>query len=159
MKFRVGNGFDVHSFEDGRELWLGGVKIEGHRGLAGHSDADVLIHAVIDSLLGAAGIGDIGELFPDSDPAYKGISSIKLLEHTVKRISSEGWVIENVDTTVICETPKISKYKAEMRKVLSGTMNIPEDCMMVKGKTTEKLGFTGRGEGIAVMSSALLSRR
>lgn len=159
MKFRVGNGFDVHAFQDGRELWLGGVKIEGHRGLSGHSDADVLIHAVIDSLLGAAGIGDIGELFPDSDPAYKGISSIKLLEQTVKRLSSDGWVIENVDTTVICETPKISKFKAEMRKVLSGTMNIPEDCIMIKGKTTEKLGFTGRGEGIAAMSSALLSRR
>lgn len=159
MKYRVGNGFDVHAFEDGRELWLGGIKIEGHRGLSGHSDADVLIHAIIDSLLGAAGIGDIGELFPDSDPAYKGIRSIKLLEQTVERLYAEGWTIENVDTTVICETPKISKYKAEMRKVLSGIMSIAEDCMMVKGKTTEKLGFTGRGEGIAAMSSVLLSRR
>ena len=119
----------------------------------------VLIHAVIDSLLGAAGIGDIGELFPDSDPAYKGIRSTKLLEQTVERLYAQGWTIENVDTTVICEAPKISKYKAEMRKVLSGIMNITEDCMMVKGKTTEKLGFTGRGEGIAAMSCSLLSRR
>lgn len=158
MSFRIGNGFDVHKFESGRELWLGGVKID-HTGLAGHSDADVLTHAVIDSLLGAAALGDIGEFFPDSDPQFRNIRSTKMLETVVKRIYELGWTIENIDTVVICETPKISKYKDKMRKTLSDIMKISIDSIMIKGKTTEKLGFTGRGEGIAAMSSALLSRR
>lgn len=159
MNLRVGSGFDVHKFEEGKELFLGGILIENHTGLAGHSDADVLIHAVIDALLGAAAIGDIGELFPDTDNAFKNIRSTILLEKVVSELHSRGWQIVNVDSTVICETPKISKYKLQMREKLAEIMQIPTDCVMVKGKTTEKLGFTGRKEGIAAMSTALLEKK
>lgn len=159
MNLRVGSGFDVHRFEEGRELFLGGVFIENHIGLAGHSDADVLIHAVIDALLGAAAVGDIGELFPDTDDAFKNIRSTILLEKVVSELHSHGWQIVNVDSTVICETPKISKYKLQIRENLAEIMQIPSDCVMVKGKTTEKLGFTGRKEGIAAMSTALLEKK
>lgn len=158
MTFRVGNGFDVHRFETGRELWLGGVKID-HVGLAGHSDADVLIHAIIDSLLGALSLGDIGDFFPDSDPQYKNIRSTVLLKKVMEFVSKEGWVIENMDSVVVCETPKLTKYKSEMRKTLSEIMEISKEQFMIKGKTSEKLGFTGRGEGIAAMVVVLLSRR
>lgn len=153
---RIGQGFDVHKFEEGRELWLGGIKIEDHIGLAGHSDADVLIHAVIDALLGACGIGDIGELFPDSDDTFKGIRSTILLEKVVNELESSGYKIVNIDSVIICETPKILPYKAKMRETLAGIMKIPVDRVMIKGKTTEKLGFTGRKEGIAAMAAALL---
>jgi len=153
---RVGQGFDVHKFEAGRELWLGGIKIEDHIGLAGHSDADVLIHAVIDALLGACGIGDIGELFPDSDNAFKGIRSTILLEKVVSELEAAGHKIINVDSVIICETPKILPYKTKMRETLAGIMKIPLDRVMIKGKTTEKLGFTGRKEGIAATAVALL---
>ncbi|MBP5201877.1 2-C-methyl-D-erythritol 2,4-cyclodiphosphate synthase [bacterium] len=156
---RIGQGFDVHKFENGRELWLGGVKIENHIGLAGHSDADVLIHAVIDALLGACGTGDIGELFPDSDDTFKGIRSTILLEKVVSRVESAGYKIINVDSVIICETPKILPYKTKMRETLAGIMKIPLDRVMIKGKTTEKLGFTGRKEGIAAMAVALLEDR
>ncbi len=159
MNLRVGSGFDVHKFEEGRELFLGGILIENHPGLAGHSDADVLIHAVIDALLGASAIGDIGELFPDTDSAFKNIRSTILLEKVVTELASRGWQIVNVDATVICETPKISKYKLQMREKLAEIMRIPSDCIMVKGKTTEKLGFTGRKEGIAATATALLEKK
>lgn len=159
MNLRVGSGFDVHRFEEGRELFLGGILIEDHIGLSGHSDADVLIHAVIDALLGATAIGDIGELFPDTDNAFKNIRSTILLEKVVSELHSRGWQIVNVDSTVICETPKISKYKLQIREKLAEIMKIPLDCVMVKGKTTEKLGFTGRKEGIAAMSTALLEKK
>ena len=159
MNLRIGNGFDVHRFEEGRPLFLGGILIENHTGLAGHSDADVLIHAIIDSLLGAAAIGDIGELFPDTDNAFKNIRSTILLEKVVTELASRGWKIVNVDSTVVCETPKISRYKLEMREKLAGIMQIPVDCVMVKGKTTEKLGFTGRKEGIAASATALLEKK
>lgn len=159
MNLRVGSGFDVHRFEEGRELFLGGVLIEGHIGLAGHSDADVLIHAVIDALLGATAIGDIGELFPDTDDAFKNIRSTLLLEKVVSELTARGWSIVNVDSTVICETPKISRYKLKMREKLAEIMHIPLDCVMIKGKTTEKLGFTGRKEGVAAMSTALLEKK
>lgn len=159
MNLRIGNGFDVHRFEEGRPLFLGGILIENHAGLAGHSDADVLIHAIIDSLLGAAAIGDIGELFPDTDNAFKNIRSTLLLEKVVAELASRGWEIVNVDSTVVCETPKISRYKLEMREKLAGIMQIPVDCVMVKGKTTEKLGFTGRKEGIAAYATALLEKK
>jgi 2-C-methyl-D-erythritol 2,4-cyclodiphosphate synthase len=157
MTFRIGQGFDVHRFEDGRELFLGGVKID-HLGLAGHSDADVLIHAVIDALLGASALGDIGGFFPDSDPKYKNIRSTVLLEEVVKKINENGWIIENIDATVICETPKISHYREEIRNKLANIAGIEIERIMVKGKTTEKLGFTGRGEGIAAMATALLMK-
>ena len=159
MNLRIGNGFDVHGFEEGRQLFLGGILIEDHVGLAGHSDADVLIHAVIDSLLGAAAIGDIGELFPDTDNAFKNIRSTVLLEKVASELTVRGWKIVNVDSTVVCETPKISKYKLEMRKKLAGIMDVPVDCIMIKGKTTEKLGFTGRKEGIAAFATALLEKK
>ena len=159
MNLRVGSGFDVHKFEDGRELFLGGILIENHIGLSGHSDADVLIHAIIDALLGAAAIGDIGELFPDTDNTFKNIRSTILLEKVVSELDSRGWQIVNVDSTVICETPKISRYKFQIREKLAEIMRIPLDCIMVKGKTTEKLGFTGRKEGIAAMSTALLEKK
>ena len=159
MNLRVGNGFDVHKFEEGRPLFLGGILIENHAGLAGHSDADVLIHAVIDALLGAAAIGDIGELFPDTDNTFKNIRSTILLEKVVAELVSRGWGIVNVDSTVVCETPKISKYKLQIRDKLAGIMGIPLDCIMVKGKTSEKLGFTGRKEGIAAFATALLEKK
>lgn len=159
MNLRIGNGFDVHRFEEGRELWLGGILIEDHIGLAGHSDADVLIHAVIDALLGAAAIGDIGELFPDSDNAFKNIRSTLLLEKVTAELEKAGWNIVNVDSTVVCETPKLLPYKQKMREKLAETMRISVDCVMIKGKTSENLGFTGRKEGIAAFASALLERK
>lgn len=159
MNLRVGNGFDVHKFEEGRKLFLGGILIEDHIGLAGHSDADVLIHAVIDALLGASAIGDIGELFPDTDDAFKNIRSTILLKKVVSELGSRGWEIVNVDSTVICETPKISKYKLQIREKLAEIMRLPLDCVMVKGKTTEKLGFNGRKEGITAFATALLEKR
>lgn len=159
MNFRVGNGFDVHKFDETRDLYLGGIKIENHPGLAGHSDADVLIHAVIDSLLGASGLGDIGEFFPDNDEKYRGISSVVLLEEVVEKFCEEGWEIGNIDAVVICETPKLLKYRERIRAKLAGIMKIKTDQIMVKGKTSEKLGFTGRGEGIAVTVTTLISRR
>ena len=159
MNLRIGSGFDVHKFEEGRELWLGGILIENHVGLAGHSDADVLIHAVIDALLGAAAIGDIGELFPDTDNTFKNIRSTILLEKVVFEITSRGWQIVNVDSTVVCETPKISLYKLKMREKLAEIMQIPLDSLMIKGKTTEKLGFAGRKEGIAAFATALLEKK
>lgn len=159
MNLRVGNGFDVHKFEEGRPLFLGGILIENHTGLAGHSDADVLIHAIIDALLGATSIGDIGELFPDTDNAFKNIRSTILLEKVVTELAARGWEIVNVDSTVVCETPKISKYKLQIREKLAEIMRIPLDCVMVKGKTTEKLGFTGRKEGIAAFATALLEKK
>lgn len=159
MNLRVGNGFDVHRFEEGRKLFLGGILIEDHIGLAGHSDADVLIHAVIDALLGASAIGDIGELFPDTDNSLKDIRSTILLEKVVSELASRGWEIINVDSTVICETPKISKYKLQIREKLAEIMRISLDCVMVKGKTTEKLGFNGRKEGITAFATALLEKR
>ena len=159
MNLRVGNGFDIHKFEEGRELWLGGILIENHTGLAGHSDADVLIHAIIDALLGASCIGDIGELFPDTDKAFKNIRSTLLLEKVVSELCLRGWQIVNVDSTVICETPKISQYKLEIRETLAKIMQIPVDCVMVKGKTAEKTGALGRKEGIAAIATALLEKK
>lgn len=158
MTIRIGYGFDVHRFEEGRELWLGGIKID-HKGLAGHSDADVLIHSVIDALLGAAALGDIGEFFPDTDPQYKNIRSTVLLEMVMESISNNGWIVENIDSVVICETPKLISYKKEIRENLAKIIKISSDRIMIKGKTTEKLGFTGRGEGIASTTVALLKRR
>lgn len=159
MSFRTGIGFDVHRFAEGRDLYLGGVKITHDRGLLGHSDADVLLHAVVDALLGAAGIGDIGELFPDSDPRYKGIRSTTLLEEAMRRIAAAGWRVVNCDAVLICEEPKILPHRAAIRSSLAGLLGVAEDAVMVKGKTSEKLGFTGRGEGVAAQAVVLLERR
>ncbi len=157
MDIRIGNGYDVHRFAEGRDLTLGGIKIEHPLGLLGHSDADVLIHAVIDSLLGASSLGDIGIHFPDTDSSYKDADSINLLETVYKKIISSGISIINIDSVVICETPKISPYIEKMKNRISEALGGLElNRIGIKGKTTEKLGFTGRGEGIAVYTVALV---
>lgn len=157
--FRVGNGFDVHRFAAGRDLILGGIKIDHPLGLDGHSDADVLLHSIIDSFLGPSGLGDIGRLFPDTDEAYRNISSISLLEQVYAMIREKGFRVVNTDSIVICEKPKIAPYVETIRQSICMAMNneVPPDAISVKGKTTEKLGFTGRGEGIAVYTVSMLS--
>lgn len=153
---RIGQGFDVHAFEAGRPLVLGGVKIPYDRGLAGHSDADVLLHAICDALLGAAGLGDIGRHFPDSDVRYKGIDSRRLLREVAAKIREAGFCVGNIDATVICESPRVAPHAAEMRANIARDVGTRESAVNVKGTTTEKLGFTGRGEGIAAQAIALL---
>ena len=156
---RVGQGFDVHAFAGGRPLILGGVTIPFERGLLGHSDADVLLHAIADALLGAAGQGDIGRLFPDTDMRYKGADSRVLLRAVFGRIWEAGWEVGNVDATIICQAPKVQPYAARMAANIADDLNIEASAVNIKGKTTEKLGFTGRGEGIAAQVVALLLRR
>ena len=146
---RIGMGYDVHRLVEGRELILGGVKIPYEKGLLGHSDADVLLHAVMDALLGAAALGDIGRHFPDTDPAYKGASSLKLLEHVGKLIDEKLYVIGNIDATIIAQRPKMAPYIEEMRKNVAETLGIETDQVNIKATTEEGLGFTGSGEGIA----------
>lgn len=155
---RVGNGFDVHGFTPERELVLGGVRIDHPYGLLGHSDADVLIHSIIDSFLGPSNLGDIGRLFPDTDPAYRNISSIILLENVYCRMKEKGIRIINSDSVVICEQPKIAPYIDQMKENICKALqnDIPPGSISIKGKTTEKLGFTGRGEGIAVYTVSLI---
>ena len=148
---RSGIGYDVHRFGDGRRLVLGGVEIEGETGLVGHSDADVVTHAVMDALLGAAGKGDIGEHFPDDDPQFEGADSIALLG----RVAAElGWRISNVDVTVIAERPRLEQHKREMSSRLAGALGIDVGCVNVKATTNEGMGFVGRGEGIAALAVA-----
>ncbi len=156
MKIRVGQGFDVHALVPGRELVLGGIKIAGARGLLGHSDADVLLHAITDAILGAAGLGDIGQLFPDTDAAYKGADSRALLQQAARRVRDAGWRIENIDATVIAEQPKIAPHVSAMCQTIATACEIAVSAVSVKGKTSEKLGFTGRGEGISALAVALL---
>ena len=153
---RVGMGYDVHKLTEGRDLILGGVNIPWEKGLLGHSDADVLIHAVMDALLGAAALGDIGKHFPDTDPVYKGISSVKLLVHVTELLKQNGYSIGNVDATIIAQKPKMAPHIAQMRKNMAEAMQIPEDCLNIKATTEEGLGFTGRGEGIAAQAICLL---
>lgn len=153
---RTGIGFDVHALVEGRKLTLGGVAIPYEKGLAGHSDADVLVHAVMDALLGAAALGDIGRHFPDSDPAYMDISSMKLLSHVAKLLAKDGWHITNIDAVVICEQPKISPHVENMVKGIAKCLQIEPGCISIKGTTTEKLGYTGRSEGIACQAIATL---
>lgn len=153
---RVGTGFDVHGFAEGRKLILGGVEIEYDKGLAGHSDADVLIHAVMDAILGACGLEDIGIHFPDSDMKYKDICSLALLEEVRKKMSAKGFEIENIDTVLILQEPKVFKYFEEMKENIAGTLKIDIARVNLKATTTEHLGFCGRGEGIAARAIALL---
>ena len=155
---RTGIGYDVHALVEGRKLVLGGVEFEFEKGLAGYSDADVVLHAIMDALLGAASLGDIGRHFPDSDPQYKGISSLKLLERMRGLLSDAGWQVLNVDAVVICERPRIAPLAAEMAQRISGCLKIDPSRVSVKGTTTEGLGFTGRGEGIACQAVATLAR-
>lgn len=156
MRIRVGQGFDVHALAVGRKLILAGVAIEYPLGLAGHSDADVLAHAVIDALLGAAGLGDIGAMFPDTDERYRGADSMRLLDAAWSRVRVGGWRLGNLDCTVIAQQPKIAPYVEAMRAAFAAALDAEPGAVSVKGKTTEKLGFTGRGEGIAAMASVLL---
>lgn len=154
MMPRVGMGYDVHAFAEGRKLILGGVDIPHERGLAGHSDADVLVHAVMDALLGACAMGDIGRHFPDSDPAYKGIDSLKLLAHVGALLAENGWQIINIDATVIAQRPKIAPHVDKMRENIAEVLKISASQINIKGTTTERLGFAGREEGIAAQSIA-----
>ena len=153
---RIGCGYDVHRLVAGRKLVLGGVEIEHETGLLGHSDADVLLHAICDALLGAAGLGDIGQHFPDSDPAFKGISSLKLLERTVTLLSQAAWRIGNIDATVVAQRPKLAPHIPRMRANIACCCGIEETQVNVKATTTEHLGFAGREEGIAAQAVALL---
>lgn len=146
---RVGMGYDVHRLVEGRKLILGGVEIPYEKGLLGHSDADVLIHAIMDALLGAAALGDIGKHFPDTDPRYKGISSVELLKHVAKLLDENNYVIENIDATVIAQRPKLRPYMEEMTKNVAGALGIEENRVNLKATTEEGLGFTGTGEGMA----------
>ena len=157
-KLRVGHGYDVHRLVEGRALILGGVTVPFDRGLLGHSDADVLTHAVMDALLGAAALGDIGQLFPDSDAAYAGADSIALLERVTALLREHGWQVGNVDATVVAQTPKLAPYVPEMRRRLAEAMGLDVDCVSVKATTEERLGFTGSGEGMAAHAVALIER-
>jgi len=154
---RIGIGFDVHRLVEDRKCIIGGVEIPHSKGLLGHSDADVLTHAICDALLGAAGLGDIGTYFPDNDPKFKNIDSQILLKQVKEEISQLGFKIENIDSIVMAEKPKINPHRAEMKAILSKTLEIEETKIGIKATTTEKLGFTGREEGIAAQSVALLS--
>lgn len=153
---RVGMGYDVHKLVEGRKLILGGVDIPYEKGLLGHSDADVLLHAIMDALLGAAALGDIGKHFPDTDPQYKGISSMRLLEHVGNLLEENGYVIENIDATVIAQRPKLLPYMAEMTANVAQALGIEENQVNIKATTEEGLGFTGNGEGISSQAICLL---
>jgi len=155
---RVGFGYDVHRLVEGRKLILGGVEIEFERGLSGHSDADVLSHAIGDALLGAANLGDLGRHFPDSDERYKGISSLRLLEEIRSKLMDKGFGIINIDATIVAEVPKLAPYIEKIRKRLSDTLKIPLEDLSVKATTTEGLGFAGRGEGIACYAVVSLEK-
>lgn len=158
MKVRVGFGYDVHRLVSGRELWLGGVRLEHELGLLGHSDADVLIHAVCDALLGAANMRDIGYHFPDTSAEYKGIDSKVLLRRTVELIATKGYRVGNVDATVCAERPKLKARIPEMQEVMAQLMGVDADDVSIKATTTEKLGFTGREEGIAAYATVLVEK-
>ena len=155
---RVGIGYDVHKLTEGRDLILGGVCIPYEKGLLGHSDADVLIHAVMDALVGAAALGDIGLHFPDTDPKYKGISSIRLLEHVSQLLEDNGFVVENVDATIIAQRPKMRPYIDEMRQNIADALGVSVEQVNVKATTEEGLGFTGSGEGISSQAVCLLEK-
>ena len=153
---RIGMGYDVHRLAEDRKLVIGGVEIPYEKGLLGHSDADVLLHAVMDAMLGAAALGDIGRHFPDSDPAYKGISSMKLLEHTMRLIRDAGFLVGNIDATIIAQKPKMAPYIQEMRQNIADAAGVDSGRINIKATTEEGLGFTGRGEGIAAQAICLL---
>ena len=155
---RIGHGYDVHRLVEGRRLILGGVEVPHTLGLLGHSDADVLTHAVMDALLGAAGLGDIGRHFPDTDPAYAGADSLKLLDHVVELLGARGWQVGNVDATILAQRPKLAPYLEQMREHLAARMKAALEQVNVKATTEEKLGFTGAEEGIAAHAVCLLER-
>jgi 2-C-methyl-D-erythritol 2,4-cyclodiphosphate synthase len=159
MSYRIGSGVDFHQLEEGRELWIGGVKITHHKGAVGHSDADVLLHAICDALLGALGLGDIGLHFPNNDLAYKGIDSKILLQKTVALIAAKGYGIVNIDATLCLQEPTIRPYVSSMQQVISGITGIEYSDVSVKATTTEHLGFVGREEGLMAYATVLLQRK
>jgi 2-C-methyl-D-erythritol 2,4-cyclodiphosphate synthase len=154
---RIGHGFDVHQLVEGRKCIIGGVDIPHDKGLKGHSDADVLLHAICDALLGALALGDIGKHFPDSDPRFKGIDSRELLRHVAQLVKEKGYGVVNVDATVIAEAPRLARHIAAMCANIAADLGVAVDCVNVKATTSEKLGFTGRGEGIAAEAVCLVS--
>lgn len=159
LNIRVGFGYDVHKFADDRELWLGGVKIDYEKGLLGHSDADVAIHALCDAMLGAAALRDIGFHFPDSDPRYKGIDSKKLLREVARLLDEKGYVFGNADITICAEAPKLNPHVPAMQAALADCIGCDTDNISIKATTTEKLGFTGRKEGISAYATVLIAKK
>ncbi len=157
--YRIGNGYDVHKMVEGRKLILGGVEVPYEKGLLGHSDADVLIHAIMDAMLGALALGDIGKHFPDTDEKYKGISSIKLLEHVYELINKKNYEIVNIDSIVVMQAPKIKGYIPEMVEKVSKTLNMSIEDVSIKATTEEKLGFTGNGEGVKSYAVVLMKKK
>ena len=158
MSYRIGQGIDIHRLEDGLDLWLGGIRIPSDKGCVAHSDGDVLLHAICDSLLGAAGLNDIGHYFPDSDAKYKNIDSKILLKSTMQIIQEKSYKVVNIDCTVCLEKPKIAPYISEMKNVISEIVDISSEDISIKATTTEKLGFAGREEGLAAFAVALLEK-
>lgn len=158
MSFRIGSGVDFHQLAEGRELWLGGIKIPHYKGAVGHSDADVLLHAICDAMLGALALGDIGKHFPDSDDAYKGIDSKILLAKTSAIIKEKGYKVVNLDTTLCLELPKIMPYTAQMRSIIAEILGVTEADISIKATTTEKMGFAGREEGLFAYATVLLAK-
>lgn len=158
MKFRVGLGFDVHPLEEGRDMWLGGIKIPSTKGAVGHSDADVLIHAICDALLGAANLRDIGFHFSNKDEHWRNADSKIFLKETVRMLHEKGWKVENVDCTLTLEEPKVNPHVAEMKKIMAPLLNIAEEDISIKATTSEKLGYVGRGEGVNAMAVALITK-
>ena len=156
---RIGFGYDVHRLVEGRKLMIGGIKIPGPQGLQGHSDADVLLHAVCDSLLGALGEGDIGRHFPDTDPQFQGISSLRLLQKVAEKLAERGFLVENVDSTVVAEQPRISPYIPLMAEKIASTLGVPIGRVNIKATTSEGLGFVGEGKGMAAFAVALLATK
>ena len=155
---RIGTGYDVHALGEGLPLWIGGERIAHTHGLIGHSDADVLLHAICDALLGAAALGDIGKHFPDTDPQYKGISSLKLLAHVGRLLKEHGYSIVNIDSTVVAQQPKLAPHIPQMRHNIADTLDLPVDRISVKATTTEHLGFAGREEGIAALATTTITK-
>jgi 2-C-methyl-D-erythritol 2,4-cyclodiphosphate synthase len=159
MSYRIGSGVDVHQLVEGRPLWIGGILIPHHKGAMGHSDADVLLHAICDALLGALALGDIGMHFPDTDASYKNIDSKILLQKTYDLIKGKSYAVVNVDSSICLESPKIKKYSAEMRKVIAGILEISTDDVSIKATTNEKMGYIGREEGLAAYATVLLEKK
>ena len=159
MSYRIGTGIDFHQLVEGRALWIGGVQIPHHKGALGHSDADVLLHAICDALLGALALGDIGIHFPNTDPAFKDIDSKKLLAHTLVLVQQEGYEVVNVDSTLCLEKPKISPHLDAMRDAIASVLQIDRGAVSIKATTTEKMGFAGREEGLMAQATALLKKR
>jgi 2-C-methyl-D-erythritol 2,4-cyclodiphosphate synthase len=158
MSFRIGFGIDFHQLVEGRDLWIGGVKIPHQRGAKGHSDADVLLHAICDALLGALALGDIGVHFPDTDPAFKDIDSKILLDHTFKLIREKGYSVVNIDSSLCLESPRIKSYVPAMQKTISDILSLTPEDVSIKATTTEKMGFVGREEGLIAYATVLLQR-